>query len=817
MLAICRTLFFLVIIFCALFTGQHHDKINISTDLKDLSPSLSKKETTQKAIDTLSKDVESRFMLIITNDNREKLKKSVAYLNESISEKSNLSISALSPSVLLDTLKKHQFQLLSPLQKESLKDQKKEKLIEEAQRKLFRVDASLQLIPFNDDPLSTFSQYIEHLLNSNLNTSTDIQTTNIEGKSSFFQAISLKINSGALKIDEQKKLVEDLNSIESELLEKLNSSTLKSGVFFFAADAAEKSESDIKLISTISTIGTIALLLIIFRSLTILLIPILSILIGVLFAVGVSHYLYNSIHILTIVFGASLIGIIIDYSLHYFYHQNITNEKSKDRDNRKRLFRAMLLSLITSLVGYSALSFSSLDALKKVALFSCCGIFAAWLSVITIGSLSRIKNVHIYDSIFTSLLSLINSALKPLSKNLSFSLWFSMVAIGFLAIYLFGLPTSDNPRLFFNPSKTLLAQEAEANQLNSDFEPGRYFIINGDSVEQVYKRYKLLEKEVEILKSNESIEGVNSNSSLLFSAMQLLPSPSEQKTNYELQSKIYAEDGIAENLFIQLGFSSQEAREKTGELNKQYQQAQGRTFSPKVLFNADSGLPPVWIESDSQLGGSQYIGFALIKKGKSSELLEQHLSADNKQLEGITFINTLALSEKSLEEQRLSASMLLLLAYAFIALLMLLYYRSLKALWVLLVPISAMLGTLILFSLLSINITLFNIMGLFLVLGLGMDYVIFITEMHDNEKTSLNPSIQKNAIQNNSRQNKLAQNNVTQNAILLSTMTTLLSFGLLSISSIPVAQAFGTTLLIGNTLNFLASLLFAQLNKQHTI
>jgi len=819
MLAICRTLFFLVIIFCALFLGQHHNKINISTDLKDLSPSLSKKETTQKAIDTLSKDVESRFMLIITNDNRENLKKSVTYLKESISEKSNLSINALSSSALLDTLKKYQFQLLSPLQKEPLAEQKKEKLIEEAQRKLFRVDASLQLIPFKDDPLSTFSQYIEHLLNSNLNTSTDIQIANIEGKSSFFQAISLKINSGALKIDEQKILVEDLNSIESELLEKFNSSTLKSGVFFFAADAAEKSESDIKLISTISTIGIIALLLIIFRSLTILLIPTLSILIGVLFAVGVSHYLYNSIHILTIVFGASLIGIIIDYSLHYFYHQKTTNEKRKDHDNRKRLFRAMLLSLITSLVGYSALSFSSLDALKKVALFSCCGIFAAWLSVITIGSLSRISNIHVYDSIFSSLLALINSALKPLSKKLSFSLWFFMVSIGFLTVYLFGLPTSDNPRLFFNPSKTLLAQEAEANQLNSDFEPGRYIIINGDSAEQVYKRYKLLEKEVEILKS---IEGIKSNSNLLFSAMQLLPSPSEQKSNYELQSKIYAEDGIAENLFIQLGFSSQEAREKTDELNKQYEQAQARRFSPKVLFNADSGLPPVWIESDNQLGGSQYIGFALIKKGKSSELLEQHLSADNKQLEGITFINTLALSEKSLEEQRLSASMLLLLAYVFIALLMLLYYRSLKALWVLLVPISATLGTLILFSLLSINITLFNIMGLFLVLGLGMDYVIFITEMLNNDKASLNPSTQKNAIQNNSKQNNLAQNNVkqknvTQNAILLSTMTTLLSFGLLSISSIPVAQAFGTTLLIGNTLNFLASLLFAQLKKQHTI
>ncbi len=800
MLSICRTLFFLVIIFCVLFIGQHYNKINISTDLKDLSPSLSKNKTTQKAIDTLSKDIESRFMLIIKNDDREKLKNSITYLNKSISEKNGLSINTLSSGALLEELKEHQFHLLSPKQQKSLKEKEQETLIQEAQRKLFRMDANLQLLPFNEDPLSTFSQYVEHLLNSDLNTNTEIQAIKIGEKNSFFQAISFKISGGSLKIENQKFLVENLNIIENELLKKFNSSTLRSGVFFFAADAAKKSESDIKLISTISTIGVIALLLLVFRSFAILLIPVLSILIGVLFAVGVNHYIYGSIHILTIVFGSSLIGIIIDYSLHYFYHQKTTPQKSRNQENREKLFRAMLLSLITSLVGYSALSFSSLDALKKVALFSCCGIFSAWLSVITMGSLSRIKDIHIYDSVFTSLLALINSLLNSISKRLSFSLWLIIVALGSIAVYLFGLPTSDNPRLFFNPSEALLSQEAEANKLNSDFEPGRYIIINGNSVEQVYDRYELLQKEISVLQLNKG----NNNS--LFSAMQLLPPPSQQKINYDLQSKIYSKNGIAENLFIQLGLSNQEAREQTEKLNQQYRQEQGRTFSPKVLFNPDSDLPPIWIENNDRAGERQFTGFVLIKKGSNSTLLEEHLSNDGKQIEGITFINTLALSENALQEQRVSASMLLLLAYVFIALLMLLYYRSPKALWVLLVPISATLGTLIIFSLLSINITLFNIMGLFLVLGLGMDYVIFITEMRNNDSESSS----RDSLSN------FTKSNVTQNAILLSTITTLLSFGLLSVSSIPVAQAFGTTLLVGNTLNFLASLLFAQLNKQHS-
>ena len=57
-----------------------------------------------------------------------------------------------------------------------------------------------------------------------------------------------------------------------------------------------------------------------FRSLLPLLLSLSSIAIGVGSAVLVSVWFFNSVHILTIVFGASLIGIVVDYSLHYFYH-----------------------------------------------------------------------------------------------------------------------------------------------------------------------------------------------------------------------------------------------------------------------------------------------------------------------------------------------------------------------------------------------------------------------------------------------------------------------------------------------------------------
>ena len=77
-------------------------------------------------------------------------------------------------------------------------------------------------------------------------------------------------------------------------------------------------------------------------------------------------------------------------------------------------------------------------------------------------------------------------------------------------------------------------------------------------------------------------------------------------------------------------------------------------------------------------------------------------------------------------------------------------------------------------------------MSLFLVLGLGMDYTIFSHEMRE-------------------------QHDTTQQAIVLSAITSLLSFGLLSFSSIPVVHSFGITVLIGNSLNLVGTLVYARL------
>jgi predicted exporter len=75
-------------------------------------------------------------------------------------------------------------------------------------------------------------------------------------------------------------------------------------------------------------------------------------------------------------------------------------------------------------------------------------------------------------------------------------------------------------------------------------------------------------------------------------------------------------------------------------------------------------------------------------------------------------------------------------------------------------------------------------MALFLVVGLGMDYVIFIAEMTENSVETLS-------------------------AVAISSTTNLLSFGLLGLSILPAVSAFGIALFIGSCFNLIGAVLLA--------
>jgi predicted exporter len=160
-------------------------------------------------------------------------------------------------------------------------------------------------------------------------------------------------------------------------------------------------------------------------------------------------------------------------------------------------------------------------------------------------------------------------------------------------------------------------------------------------------------------------------------------------------------------------------------------------------------------------------------------------------VDGATFFSAMQDSESSMKVLRLSAMELLLLALLLMALLLLTRFHWKKTLQLIAIPIFAVSASIVLLALFNIPLTLFHVMALFLVVGLGMDYVIFIAEMADNTVETLS-------------------------AVAISSTTNLLSFGLLGLSILPAVSAFGIALFIGSCLNLLGALILASRNRALT-
>ncbi|MFT5608946.1 MAG: putative exporter, partial [Parvicella sp.] len=456
--------------------------VKIDTSLADLSPaSISHSDSTARQ--QLSQNIQNRIILLVSGSDQDAVIDASEELRESLiglRNDQNTWLNAIDFQViddnetvaqdLIEKLKPYRFKLLTKQQRNALKSNSNAQIVASAESRLYDLAGDGQLYSFTEDPLAWHSDFLVHLFES-----IDAQTASTIGNSTH-SVISLTANQAQMNLRQQEQLLEVLDTTTKNITDNYDVSIDRSGVFFFAIDAASKSKQDIGLITTGSGVGVILLLLIAFRSIRSFVLPVVSIALGVGIAFLTLHLVYGKVHVLTIVFGASLIGIVVDYSLHYFYHQ--ASGKNSTADSRV-LHRALLLSLLTSLIGYSALGFSSLEALQKVALFSCVGLVVAWLSVVSVGELLARKPVNIDNYYLPRLERFCSRAIAQLNTRVWLALALLLIGAALWASLKLAI-FSDDPRLFYTASKQLVASEGAVAKVANDFEPGRYLSVSGN-------------------------------------------------------------------------------------------------------------------------------------------------------------------------------------------------------------------------------------------------------------------------------------------------------------------------------------------------
>ena len=144
-----------------------------------------------------------------------------------------------------------------------------------------------------------------------------------------------------------------------------------SGPIFHTVHSTERAKMEINVLSCVSTILVVVLGWLLFRSLRF--VPQLLVCIGAAFlvAAGTLFAVYPHPHVLTFVFGTSLIGLSVDY----VYHARAAGDV-------RRILRQLSFSLLTTLACFSPLLFSEVGALRQMAVFTMAGLAAVYLCVL---------------------------------------------------------------------------------------------------------------------------------------------------------------------------------------------------------------------------------------------------------------------------------------------------------------------------------------------------------------------------------------------------------------------------------------------------
>jgi predicted exporter len=171
---------------------------------------------------------------------------------------------------------------------------------------------------------------------------------------------------------------------------------------------------------------------------------------------------------------------------------------------------------------------------------------------------------------------------------------------------------------------------------------------------------------------------------------------------------------------------------------------------------------------------------------KQTDVLLQFESAN------IHFQQPVSTLSSAFAQHRLQAQHLLIYALVALAIGLGIIY-GIHSILPLVLPVAlALLSTFAVQAWLGVEINLFSIMGTFLIIGIGVDYAIFYRHGHEHPQ-------------------------VVGMALFLCMMSTLLGFGLLSLSHTYAIQCFGLTVLLGVIFSFIYATLFTPADQKHRV
>jgi predicted exporter len=520
----------------------------------------------------------------------------------------------------------------------------------------------------------------------------------------------------------------------------------------YAANGQQQATREMTWVGGGATVGILLLLLLAFRRWRVLL-AFVPVLVGMLFGAVACVALFGHMHVMTLVLGSSLIGVAVDYPLHYL-SKSWSMRPWHSWPALRLTLPGLTLSLITSCIGYLALAWTPFPALTQIAVFSAAGLLGAYLSAVCLlpallkGADLRPAQWPLRVSEF--LLELRESLLKYARTPVLLALLIAFCVGGLLQ-----LESKNDIRQWIGTPQQL-TDEARTIARITGYQPtSQFFLVRAANQQELLERQTALSERLDQLVKMDKLQGY-------LSLNQLVSQPSEQRKVREALNKlpqfwqplldlgVPAQALQAELVQLQALPTEDIDAALTGPLAEPY-----RTL---WLGPADDGVAAM-----------------VSLQGLNNPSL---LRAQALDLPGVQLVDRLGELNTVFAATQISAAELKLASCALIVLVLIVPFGLGGALRIVSLPLLAALCSLASLGWLGQPLTLFSLFGLLLVTAISVDYAILMREQVGGAAVSLLGT-------------------------LLAAVTTWLSFGLLAVSSTPAVSNFGLSVSLGLAFSFI--------------
>ena len=782
---------------------------NLDSDLYSILPDSNELKNVSAAEKTLNSRTRRNITVLVGHENFDVARSASialenAFKGDTSFEETRLFVKDNTLEETRDFLFKNRYMIQSLPVREALEAGNLEKLKMGALQKIYGSFSMANLNRLEEDPfLLGESSFDNFMFNSPI----------VSGRFTLRDGMLTAIDSGMTYVMWSAVLSKSVSSMASDghvigrlynTLDSLKSATpglviAKSGVPFHSYESSKEAKSEIAWISGISIVLILLLLLYVYRTTLPIVATISTIALAIFTSLAFTWFVFGNVHVFTFVFGTSVIGVSIDYAIHFF-----TSWKSGVRYVRSHIIKGLVLGFMTTEFSYIALAFADFSLLRQMAVFSMVGLLSSFLTI-----------TLLFHAVFERTLS-IKAAIKKVKlqeKNLPFAIpkifikfysnvptWFVRVIMAVLIFALLpGLRSlyihTDLSSLYTMSDEIKAAEALNKKMNNIGFSPN-YFIVEGESEEEVLEREEVLTERLLQAEKNNLLKSHLAVSSFFPSLKTQNKTFNDFHRLFVRQDSLFdsritlnqsvrdylTEIGVQnDSLFVASlrkppEFSKLESLfQKTDSKNAQADDSNTLPQSFRSLFEM------LWIGAVGESRDAKF--YSAVFPLHVTEKFDTQKIAKN--LPHVYAVSKLQNINASLTKISRTSLILVGIAYVVVFCVLVAVYRFRVALKIVRAPILAGLFVASVFGYLGLNFNFFAIVGVILTLGIGIDYALFFREGgRKNQTTAL--------------------------AIMLSTATTLISFGSLAFSAFIPVSTFGLAVLLGILCCFLLSPLSAE-------